>query len=200
MDVKVVTEETYRSYGGVDLTAWDQASSKHFRVLRKSTLQQLAEKVGEGMGCEPIRIRFWNMVNRQNKTNRPDLPINDPSVTVESIQQKAIGSKNAELRLWAEASEEVDENGLPMWPAHLPGKQQSGLISRSDLIVLFLKHFDIENQTLSGAGHIYIKREKKVEDLGNAIIEKMRWSKEAQLKLFEVIKLKPASFHASNIA
>ena len=186
MDVKVITDETYRSYGGVDLTAWDQASSKYFRVLRKSTLQQLAEKVGEGLKSDPKRIRFWNMVNRQNKTNRPDLPTNDLNMTVESVQQKAIASKNAELRLWAEVAEEVDENGSPIWPAHQPGKTQSGPVSRSDIIVVFLKHFDVERQTLSGAGHIYIKREKKVEDLGHTIIEKMRWPKETQLKLFEV--------------
>jgi len=186
MDVKVVTEDTYRSYGGIDLTAWDQASSKHFRVLRKSTLQQLAVKVAEGLKCDPNRIRFWNMVNRQNKTNRPDLPTNDLGVTVESVQQKAIASKNAELRLWAEVAEEVDENGSPLWPAHQPSKTQGGIIPRSDLIVVFLKHFDVEHQTLSGAGHIYIKRDKKVEDLGYAIIEKMQWPKETQLKLFEV--------------
>ncbi|KAG9246426.1 ubiquitin carboxyl-terminal hydrolase-like protein [Calycina marina] len=188
MDVRVITEETFRSYGGVDLTSWDDATSKYFRVLRKSTLAQLSAKLADGLGVDPRRIRYWNMVNRQNKTNRPDLPTNESDITVEIIAQKSISNRSSELRLWAEVAEEVDESGLPVWPAHQPANQLKGTSPRPEIIVLFLKYFDIDSGILSGVGHIYIRKDKKVEDLAVAILEKMQWPNETQLRLFEEIK------------
>jgi ubiquitin carboxyl-terminal hydrolase 7 len=124
------------------------------------------------------------MVNRQNKTIRPDLPITDMNTTVEDAHQRLGGSKSADLRLWAEIAEEVNSDGDPIWPA-TPG-QPNGTVLKTDLIVLFLKWFDVESQSLTGAGHIYISREKKVEDLVPVILKKMGWTEKQQLRLFEV--------------
>jgi ubiquitin carboxyl-terminal hydrolase 7 len=46
---------------------------------------------------------------------------------------------------------------------------------KNDLIVLFLKYFDVENQALRGVGHVYLSKEKKVEDLNPSIMKKMGW-------------------------
>jgi ubiquitin carboxyl-terminal hydrolase 7 len=195
LNIRVITDDTYRAYGGTDLTVFDSkhdvdpSAARAYRLLKKSTIQQLAEKIGEDTGCDPKRIRLWCMVNRQNKTVRPDMPITEPNLTIEETHQKLAGSKSTELRLWAEMAEDVTPEGDAVWPTYqsLP----NGSAPKTDLIVLFLKWFDIEQQTLAGVGHIYISREKKVEELVPAILKKMHWAEKSpsgeklQLKLFE---------------
>lgn len=150
----------------------------------------LAAKVAKDMGVDASHLRFWAMVNRQNKTIRVDAPIADPNVTVEEVHAR--GSKYQELRLWCEKTDQVSANGEPFWPTLPPVVNGNAASPKNDLIVLFLKHFDVDNQTLTGVGHIYISREKKVDDLVPAILKKMGWPEKTltgekrQLKLYEV--------------
>ncbi|KAH7323922.1 ubiquitin carboxyl-terminal hydrolase-like protein [Rhexocercosporidium sp. MPI-PUGE-AT-0058] len=196
LGVRVITDDTFREHGGTDLTYFDRspnddpAAARVYRYLRKSNVAELAKTIGEDTGVDPRRIRLWGMVNRQNKTVRPDTPLTDLNMTVEEAHSRMSGSKGADLRLWAEIAENLDADGEAIWPA-TPGQTGS---PKTDLIVLFLKHFDIERQTLNGVGHIYISREKKVEDLVPAILKKMGWpeklpsGEKTQLKLYEEIK------------
>lgn len=190
-----MTEETYRAHSGTDLTTFDiqekePGAARSYRVLRSSTIKDLATEVGQDIGQDPRRIRFWCMVNRQNKTIRPDQPLTDVSQTIEQAHQKLAGSKVQEIRLWAEVAEDVDVSGEPIWPG--PVSQQNGSQTKSDGILLFLKWFDVENQILRGIGHVYIGKERKVEDLVPLILKKMSWPEKSpsgdktQLKLFEV--------------
>ena len=194
--IKIITDDTFRAYGGCDLTDFskdhneDPAAPRFYRFLRKSTMSDLAEQVAKDTGVEAKRLRFWCMVNRQNKTIRVDAPIPDPSVTVEEIHQR--GSKYTELRLWCEMTDQVTSEGEPIWPTLPPVVNGNSAAAKTDLIVLFLKYFDVESQTLNGVGHIYISKEKKVDELVPAILKKMGWPEKSptgernQLKLFEV--------------
>jgi len=125
------------------------------------------------------------MVNRQNKTTRPDQPIEDDSFTVEEALHKSGSNKSYPLRLWAELAEDFSPEGQPIWPISMSSQ-------RNDPIVLFLKHFDVENQELRGVGHIYISKEKRVEDLVPAIMKRMNWpevtptGEKNKLRLYEV--------------
>ncbi|KAH6707477.1 ubiquitin carboxyl-terminal hydrolase-like protein [Leptodontidium sp. MPI-SDFR-AT-0119] len=196
LGVRVITDDTFREHGGTDLTYFDRspnddpAAARVYRYLRKSNVADLAKTIAEDTGVDPRRIRLWGMVNRQNKTVRPDSPLTDLHMTVEEAHSRMSGSKGADLRLWAEIAENLDADGEAIWPA-TPGQTGS---PKTDLIILFLKHFDIERQTLNGAGHIYISRERKVEDLVPAILKKMGWpeklptGEKTQLKLYEEIK------------
>jgi ubiquitin carboxyl-terminal hydrolase 7 len=196
LGVRVITEDTFQAHGGTDLTvfeySWNEnsAAARTYRLLRKSTVKELTETVGEDIGVDPRRIRFWCMVNRQNKTVRPDTPISDFSLSIEEAYQRLAASKGQEFRIWAEVSEDLTPSGEPVWPA-TPGVP-NGTAPKSDLIILFLKHFDVDRQLLHGIGHIYISKEKKVEDLVPAILKKMNWpgknqsGEKTMLKLFEV--------------
>ena len=53
-------------------------------------------------------------------------------------------------------------------------------------IMIFLKHFDIANQKLTGVGKVYVPRANKVSDLIPLINERMRWTPGTPLKLYEV--------------
>lgn len=196
LGIKIITDETFAAYGGCDLTDFaadpnrDPAAPRFYRTLRKDTMLDLAARVAKDMGVEASHLRFWAMVNRQNKTIRVDAPIADPNVTVEEVHAR--GSKYTELRLWCEKTDQVTANGEPFWPTQPPVVNGTAVSPKNDLIVLFLKHFDVEKQTLTGVGHIYISREKKVDELVPAIFKKMNWpertltGEKRQLRLYEV--------------
>lgn len=206
LHVKVITEDTFRAHSGTDLTHFDgrpddPASPISYKVLKAMTLQEFASLVAKDIGSEgsemdPRRIRFWCMVNRQNKTIRPDQPALDSAMSIEDTHLKLAASKTPELRLWTEVAEEVTADGEAIWPSYTtPPPTTNGQVAspiKNDLILLFLKWFDVENQVLKGVGHIYISKEKKVEELVAPILKKMDWperneaGEKTQLKLFEV--------------
>lgn len=189
LTVRVITDGTFRAHGGIDLTSFegdpqeDPAVAKIYKLLRKTTIAELVERVGKDIEVDPKRLRMWCMVNRQNKTTRPDGPIMDSALSIEEAHSKLAGTKSSEFRLWAETADE-NADGIPTWPAY--PNLVNGVMPKSDLIVLFLKYFNIEEQCLQGVGHIYISKEKKVEDLAPVILERMGWPAKTQLRLYEV--------------
>ncbi|AEO63311.1 8c6c3997-ee0a-462a-991b-d5e8e1ac56d1 [Thermothielavioides terrestris] len=195
LGVKAITEETFRHHGGTDLTDFDAtpdqnpAAPRFYRVLRSATMQDLVNKIAADLGQDPRLVRLWNMVNRQNKTTRPDQPVMDLRPSVEETYNKAAAHREQALRVWVETTEEVDAEGNAVWPTYsgLP----NGVVVKNDLILLFLKWFDAEAQALRGIGHLYMSKEKKVEELIPIIMKKMGWEKLAsdeKLQLWEEIK------------
>lgn len=178
MGVKVITDQIFKRHGGTDLTQFDAeqddpSAPKFYRVLRSMRMDELVRLIADDMGEEPARVRCWVMVNRQNKTIRPDQPIVDLDPTIEEIFQRAQAHRDQALRLWAEVAEGDVSDGSGSWPSHEP--QQNGVAVKNDSILLFLKYFDIEEQALRGAGHVYISKEKKIEDLVPHIMHMMGW-------------------------
>jgi ubiquitin carboxyl-terminal hydrolase 7 len=137
---------------------------------------QFAEQVAEERGLGEDQVRFWVMVNRQNKTTRPDQPLSDPNLTIEEAYNRYATKGNNCLRLWAEFSEQ--EKGSVEWPLARP--QDS-----NNPILIFLKYFDLEEQTLTGVGHTYVKKHQKVGELASHILEIMDWPAGTQFMLYE---------------
>jgi ubiquitin carboxyl-terminal hydrolase 7 len=200
LNVRVVTDETYRAHSGTDLATFtedpekDPSAARAYRLLRQSTVQDLTARIADEMGQDPHKVRFWCMVNRQNKTIRPDQPITDARMTIEEVYMKLAGTKLQELRLWAEVLEEGDSHADSMWATPASPQSGAGSPQKSENILLFLKWFDVEHQMLRGAGHLYIGKERKVEDLVPLILKKMAWPEKTpsgdktQLRLYEEIK------------
>jgi len=65
------------------LAAWDDtdgepaASPRIYKVLKANPFRDLVKQVATDLGEPEDRVRLWSMVNRQNKTVRPDQPIAD---------------------------------------------------------------------------------------------------------------------------
>ena len=111
------------------------------------------------------------MVNRQNKTVRPDQPLEDPNMTIEAAYAKH-GTRDRNFRLWAEQASEF-EHEKPVWPDLQP-------MNKNDPpILVFLKHFDSEAQSLRGIGHIYLTKHSKIADMFPIITRIMKWSPES---------------------
>jgi ubiquitin carboxyl-terminal hydrolase 7 len=151
------------------------------------TMQDVVNMIAADIEQDPKRVRLWIMVNRQNKTIRPDQPVMDLRPTIEETYTRAAAHRDQALRVWVEVAEEVASDGTVNWPTHqgLP----NGVVVKNDLILLFLKCFDADAQTLRGIGHVYISKEKRVEELIPIIMKKMGWEKlssDEKIQLWEV--------------
>ena len=194
MMAKVVTLDTFRNYDGTDLGVFDAnpetdpAAPKHYRLLRTTPMQEFVETIATDQGVDARRVRLWIMVNRQNKTIRPDQPIMDLKPAVEETYARAAANRDSSLRVWAEIAEEVNADGEAVWPSYQ--SNPNGVLMKNDSILLLLKHFDAEAQTLRGVGPIYVAKDKKVEELVPMILAKMGWgeklSADEKLSLWEV--------------
>lgn len=194
MTAKVISDDTFRRYGGTDLCTFDpnqetdEASPRTYRIRRAMTMEEFTGQIAGDMGLEARHIRLWLMVNRQNKTIRPDQPIMDLRPTVEEAYSRSAAHRDSSLRIWVEVAESLNADGEPIWPSYQ--SQSNGVLVKNDTILLFLKHFDSEKQTLRGIGHVYIGKEKRVEDLVPYILGKMAWGEKLpaddKLLLWEV--------------
>ncbi|KAB5575494.1 hypothetical protein GE09DRAFT_594410 [Coniochaeta sp. 2T2.1] len=196
LGVKAITEATFEQHGGTDMTSFDAnpdadpSAPRYYKMLRTATMAEVVNSIAEDIGQDPRRVRLWIMVNRQNRTIRPDQPVMDLRPTVEETYARAAAHRDPALRVWVEVAEEVNADGEAIWPTYQG--QTNGVVVKNDLILLFLKWFDVEEQRLRGAGHVYISKEKKVEDLVPHIMKKMGWGDklphDEKIQLWEEIK------------
>lgn len=170
----MITEDNFKAHQGFDLTDWDpdevtNSTPSVHRVLRTSTLAEFAKTLAESQRLPSEQVRLWVMVNRQNKTIRPDQPLPEPDMTIDEAYSK-YGGRDKSFRLFLERASQVEE-GKPMWPdIHPPNT------TNNQPMLIFLKYFDAEAQTLKGAGHIYVKKQSKVAEMVPMILQLMGWS------------------------
>lgn len=179
INVGLLTEQSFRSHHGFDLTsndlpAGDPALPTVYRTLRAKKVSEFAEEIAEEKGLKASQIRFWVMVNRQNKTTRPDQVIKDQDMTVEEAYTR-FGTKGNAFRVWMEVGE-PSADGTISWP------------DSSNSVLIFLKHFDVLGQTLTGVGSTYVRKNQKVSELAPVILDKMNWPAGTEFMLFEEIK------------
>lgn len=179
MNVGVLNEDAFQNHHGFDLSsndlpADDPALPTPYKILRAKKVKEFAQEIAEERDLKPEAIRFWVMVNRQNKTTRPDQVISDPEMTVEEAYNK-YGTKGQPLRLWMEVAPTGADGKPTSWPDN-------------DSILIFLKNFDITAQTLTGVCSVYVHKSQKVSELAPTILSKMDWPAGTEFMLFEEIK------------
>ncbi|KAM6500566.1 ICP0-binding domain of Ubiquitin-specific protease 7 domain containing protein [Amanita muscaria] len=177
LTAKIITDETFANHEGFDLASFDEknwppSDLPTFRVLKQETYRVFKSRVAQHFGYPENQIRLWVLVNRQNKTVRPDahIPENEPTLTVEVIRNNMAERWN-DLRVYLEVIPDPTKPDPP-----------------SQSIMIFLKHFEASKQNLYGIGKTYVLRTSKVRDLIPIINERMRWTPGTPLKLFDEIK------------
>lgn len=173
LSVGVVTEDNFKAHQGFDLVNWDadpssESAPQAHRILRTSTVSDFTKSLAESKNLTPEQVRLWVMVNRQNKTTRPDQPLVDPNMTIDEAYNK-YGSRDKSFRLWLETAGNA-EDGKPVWPDMQP--QTSNNVP----MLVFLKYFDAISQSLLGVGHIYVRKHSKVGEMIPMIQQLMGWS------------------------
>lgn len=201
LTVKVVTEDIFRTHQGFDLATFDDRALQPtelptFRMLKNEPFVNFKSRLAMQYGLPEQSVRLWVLVNRQNKTVRPDavVPENDPTLTLETVRDR-MASRQHDLRFFLEV---LTPNSLAT--THLD------VANPGNSLMIFLKYFDTSRQTLLGVSRMYVQRQMKVGDLVPTINELMRWPPPTQVKLYEEIKpgmveqLKPrATFVQSEI-
>lgn len=168
-----MTERDFKAYQGFDLIDWDadpssEAAPKTHRVLRTMTIAEFVRSLAEGLNLPLEKVRLWAMVNRQNKTIRPDQPLMDNNLTIDDANNK-YGTRDKPFRLWLETALHT-EDGKSLWP------DVQAQMSNNPPVLVFLKYFDTTAQTLRGIGHVYIRKHSKVADLIPLIMNLMEGS------------------------
>ncbi|KAI5301090.1 hypothetical protein KEM56_001970 [Ascosphaera pollenicola] len=189
LNIQLVTEETFRHHHGFDLTSLDlppvdNALPENIRTLRAKTVGDLAKEIAETKDLKPGQVRFWTMVNRQNKTVRPDGILHDLDMTLEEAYYKFSANKSGPFRLYLDVAP-IGANGKVLWPE--PGSPSS-MAGNNHSILVFLKYFDVNNQTLVGVCQTFVKKNWKIHDLTPIVTEKMGWASNAEVLFFEEIK------------
>lgn len=173
LPISVVTEDAFKAFQGFDLTNWESdpnapSTPQTYRVLRASTVGDFTQTVAEALRLPAEQIRLWVMVNRQNKTIRPDQPLSDLDMTISQAYSTHC-TRDKPFRLWVETARSLADS-KPPWPNVNPAP------GVSPLVLIFLKYFDVEDQTLKGVGHVYMKKSSKVAEVIPAIQQLMGWS------------------------
>ncbi|RGB42717.1 cysteine proteinase [Rhizophagus diaphanus] len=170
--VKIVTAEKFKVHQGFDLANFDDRQYPlsdvfTYKILKSDTYGTFKEHVSRSFNIPTEQVRFWVLVNRQNKTVRPDAPISDAPMT----------SRQNEMKLYMEVAD-VPLSDMT-WFLAIPHKNN---------IMIILKYFDPDKQAFEGLGHVYVQKFCKVGDIARVLCEKKEFSPDTPLKIFEEIK------------
>lgn len=177
MGIKVITEEHFRNHNGFDIASLDKDDTPEkakpwaFRFKKAASVRDLVKNIADRMEVDPASIRLWALVNRQNKTTRPDSLITEYDMAVELAAQKHSSTGNY-FRVWVEQlkGEPVEKKANSPW------------------ILVFLKQYDPLTQTLRGVDHCFVRSTDKIKELYPIIWEKAGWPEKTPVALFEEIK------------
>ncbi|KAG7531294.1 hypothetical protein FFLO_04472 [Filobasidium floriforme] len=182
LTAKIITDDTFGKHQGFDLASFDEkhippSELPSFRILKSEPFSKFKERIAEHFKYSLNDFKLWVMVNRQNKTIRPDVPILDSEAnqTMDQIRS-TMTARTADLRLY------LDYNPDPSKWAVAVGD------GSSPPIMIFLKWFDVQRQTLLGQGKVFVGKNQKVAELCPLICERMGWAPTTPLKLYEEIK------------
>ena len=88
LTVRIITDETFSRHEGFDLVAFGEgglplSGLPTLYVPKQETYSVFKSRVAQRFGHPENRIRLWALVNRQNKTVRPDthIPENEASLS-----------------------------------------------------------------------------------------------------------------------
>ncbi|KAK9458784.1 uncharacterized protein V1516DRAFT_681942 [Lipomyces oligophaga] len=192
MTVKVMSNRNFVHYHGFDIAQWtDDAAGSDvpvearpllLKVLRKFRVSELRDLVAKELNiARPQTLRFWIITNRQNKTLRPDsvLP-DDPILTLEEIKERQ-GSKGTDLKLYVEQAQYNSANRT------IVPFQADGIGEHSKRFLIFIKYFDVREQTLTGVGCVVLGKDDKLSDMVVQINELMGWPSHTNLLLYEEV-------------
>ncbi|PKY58434.1 hypothetical protein RhiirA4_550053 [Rhizophagus irregularis] len=185
--VKVVTAEKFKNYQGFDLVDFnincqDTLSGVYlYKIPRRGTYGVFKENISRRFNVPPEQVQFWVLVNRQNKTIRPHIPI--PESFFKTSMEKICTNMNSqqnELKLYMEIADKPI-NGNTWFPI-IKENNRNG-----SSIIIFLKYFDPSTQTLKGLCHLYVQKFGKVKDYINIFCEKEKLPPDTPLKIYEEI-------------
>ncbi|KAI8150412.1 cysteine proteinase [Fennellomyces sp. T-0311] len=189
MKMFLVTDECFQSNTGFDFVEFSERGGRTPLVpiqVRKDMkygdfVRDYAERTGKKMN----EFRFWLLMNRQNRTVRPDSPIStnerEMELTMEQLRQKYHNdNQHQNLRLYVESASLYDMDGRPYFPPPPSNTAQE--------VLVFIKLFDPVAQRICGIGKLYVPLAGKVGSILDQLNEMAGFERGTPLSLYEEIK------------
>ncbi|RIB01653.1 hypothetical protein C2G38_2230141 [Gigaspora rosea] len=183
LPIKIVTPDIFECYQGFDLVNFDNrqyplSNVPLFKVLKSDTYEAFKNMVAHKFEIPTEQIRFRIFVNRQNKTIRPEDPITDDYLgkTMDEIHTTMVPKQN-DLKLFLEVAKPINDEVIWFLPTEI-----------NSHILVFIKYFNPDAQSLEGLGHLYVKKSGKLDDIIPILCEKKEFPSYTLLKIYEEIK------------
>jgi ubiquitin carboxyl-terminal hydrolase 7 len=175
MQVSVVTEDLLRAHDQefYDLIRFPDVPK--LKVKKALTLGEFRQEEAAKINVVPEKIRFWNWINRKNKTTRVQKPYpeEDMKKNLDSLTES-----KADLRLFMEVSKRSEEPYFDPYPKRPDVK--SG--------IMFFKFYDVPTQKLSYVGHALFERSQQVKELMPVARELLNFPPEEDIAFYEEVK------------
>ncbi|CAG8730823.1 21837_t:CDS:10, partial [Racocetra persica] len=179
LTIKIVTLATFERHQGFDLVNFDDrqysiSEVPQFKVLKSETYRTLKTMVSQQVGIPYEQTRLWILVNRPNKTVRLDTPISDHflDMTMEEI------CLQHELKLFLEVADKPIDGKEAWFPT----------LEYSSLLLVFIKYFNPNTQSLEGVCHLYVRKFGNVGDIIPILCEKKNFPPHTLLNIYKEIK------------
>ncbi|GBB89576.1 hypothetical protein RclHR1_01630014 [Rhizophagus clarus] len=173
LTIKVVNTKKIKNYQGFDLANFNEAHT--YKIHKSEKYGVFKKNISQTFNILPEHVRFWVLVNRRNKTIRPDSPISESyfNIGMDEVHKKMTSNQN-EMKLYMEVADKPI-NGKIWFP------------EGNDHIMVFLKYFDPDKQAFEGLGHLYIQKLSKVSDYAHVFCEKKELPSGILLEIYEEI-------------
>ncbi|CAG8484415.1 10700_t:CDS:2 [Gigaspora margarita] len=144
-----------------------------FKILKSETYGAFKAMVAQKFGILTEQIRFWIFTKRANKTVRPDIPIVDNlTMTMEQVHKKYAIRQN-ELKLFLNVMDRPF-NDKAWFP-------------QDSFIMIFVKYFNPDSQSLKGFCPLYTEGLRKVGDIIPILCKAKEFPPHTPVKIYEEI-------------
>ncbi|KAI8341471.1 hypothetical protein BC941DRAFT_416983 [Chlamydoabsidia padenii] len=186
----VVSDKAFENNHGMDFVDLnndnmaDEPLYRKLRVRKDQTYSEFKLGLATDLGIPSTHIRCWFLVNRQNRTVRPDAPIPEEEAenTLESIRDRFISSQ-VTLRLYIETATVIVDSPPPSVFPPPPSKS-------APKVLIFIKLFDPFRQDICGIGKIYASKVAPVGSIVEDLNRLAGFEQDTELLLYEEIKPK----------
>jgi ubiquitin carboxyl-terminal hydrolase 7 len=199
LNINFFTNDLFKRYEGFDLSANERFNQPDLytekdypykiKALKTKKFNEFYPEIREKLGVDPEKVTFWGMSYRRNQTLRPNSPLEIGDMTVEELYSAGFSKKYSTMNIWVEQPEQELFSTVPT-TLKSRGKLdfvEGENVIESTKILLFLKYFDVDEQTLRGVTHIVVNEEDPIESIVPAIRYALSISDEYEVKVFEEV-------------
>ncbi|CAO3632410.1 unnamed protein product [Cunninghamella blakesleeana] len=185
MKTLVVTDDAFIHNHDLDFINFDDENGsgrKVVTVLKTQTYNQLKHSLANDLGLPTTHFRPWILVNRQNKTVRPDAPVpeEDFDNALDDVRSRHVATHSA-LRIYIETATNFDADGNPEFPPYSTNTPNPN-------ILVFIKLFDKLKQDVHGIGKLYVPKNAKVGSIVERLNKLASFEPDTPITLYEEIK------------
>ncbi|KAI8066595.1 hypothetical protein BC940DRAFT_275132 [Gongronella butleri] len=185
MKVWLATDELFQQHEGLDFM--DPINMRKVRARKDQPYGEYKQELANLLGIPVTHFRPWTLVNRQNRTIRPEEPIpdNEAPCKMEEIYRRHVQQSQsaAPMRIYIERPAAVTEDGMPIFP-----EAGRGIDVAPPLCLIFIKLFDPWHQRVCGLNKLYVSPQSKISSILDQLRELAGFDPRTDIDLYEEIK------------